>query len=76
MPKIIHKMSEVIHIGSIIRNELRKQGRTNGWLAKAINVNQRTINKIFLKPIIDTGQLLQISQAMGVDFFKFYSELL
>ena len=44
--------------------------------AKAINVNQRTINKIFLKPIIDTGQLLQISQAMGVDFFKFYSELL
>ena len=67
-------MSDFIHIGSIIRSELRKQGRTNAWLAKAINVNQRTINKIFLKQIIDTGQLFQISQAMGVDFFKFYSD--
>lgn len=67
-------MSEVIHIGSIIRSELRKKGKTNGWFAKAINVHPRTINKIFLKSVIDTGQLLQISRAMGVDFFKFYSE--
>lgn len=74
MPKIIHKMSEVIHIGSIIRSELRKKGKTNGWFAKAINVHPRTINKIFLKSVIDTGQLLQISRAMGVDFFKFYSD--
>lgn len=74
MPKIIHKMSEVIHIGSIIRRELRKKGKTNGWFAKAINVHPRTINKIFLKSVIDTGQLLQISRAMGVDFFKIYSE--
>ncbi len=36
MPKIIHKMSEVIHIGSIIRSELRRKGKTNGWLAKTI----------------------------------------
>ena len=48
-------MSEVIHIGSIIREELRRQGKTNGWLARTINVHPRTINKIFLKPIIDTG---------------------
>lgn len=68
------QMSEQIHIGSIIRDELRRQGKTNSWLAKQINVNQRTINKIFLKPIIDTGQLFQISQVMGVDFFKFYSD--
>ena len=67
-------MSEVIHIGSIIRSELRKKGKTNGWFAKAINVHPRTINKIFLKSVIDTGQLLQISRAMGVDFFKFYSD--
>lgn len=68
------QMSAPIHIGSIIRDELRRQGKTNGWLAQQINVNQRTINKIFHKSIIDTGQLFQISQAMGVDFFKFYSD--
>ena len=69
-------MSKVIHIGSIIREELRRQGKTNGWLARTINVHPRTINKIFLKSVIDTEQLLQISRAMGVDFFRLYSELL
>lgn len=67
-------MSNQIHIGSIIRDELRRQGKTNGWLAEQINVNPRTINKIFLKSIIDTQQLFQISQVMGVDFFKYYSD--
>jgi len=69
-------MSSTFHIGSIIRNELRRQGKTNAWFAKEINVNTRTVNKIFLKGVIDTHQLLLISQALGVDFFKYYSELL
>ena len=69
-------MSSPIHIGSIIRDELRRQGKTNAWFAKEINVNQRTVNKIFLKGVIDTHQLLLISQALGVDFFKYYSKLL
>lgn len=69
-------MSSIIHIGSIIRDELRRQGKTNAWFAKEINVNTRTVNKIFLKGVIDTHQLLLISQALGVDFFKYYSELL
>ena len=54
-------MNSPIHIGSIIKEELRKQGKTNSWLAKEINVNPRTVNKIFLKSVIDTHQLLQIS---------------
>lgn len=69
-------MSPTIHIGSIIRDELRRQGKTNAWFAKEINVNTRTVNKIFLKGVIDTHQLLLISQALGVDFFKYYSEQL
>lgn len=69
-------MSVPIHIGSIIRNELRRQGKTNGWLAERINVNPRTVNKIFLKSDIDTHQLLQISRVLGVDLFKNYSEML
>lgn len=66
-------MNSPIHIGSIIREELRRQGKTNAWFAKEINVNPRTVNKIFLKGVIDTHQLLLISQALGVDFFKYYS---
>lgn len=65
-----------IYIGHVIRDELRRQGRTNRWLADQIHVNPRTINKIFLKSVIDTQQLLEISKAMNYDFFKLYSELI
>lgn len=62
-----------IFIGQIIREELRRQGHTNEWLAERINVHPRTVQKIFLKSSIDTQQLLYISQALNVDFFRLYS---
>ncbi len=62
-----------IHIGNLIRDELRRQGHTNEWLADRIGVNIRTVNKIFLKQTIDTLQLYQISKALDTDFFKLYS---
>ncbi|MBR6291999.1 MAG: helix-turn-helix transcriptional regulator [Bacteroidales bacterium] len=65
-----------IHIGSIIRDELRRQGRSNAWLADNIGVNIRTVNKIFLKSTIDTQQLYIISRALGIDFFQHYSNTL
>ena len=65
-----------INIGQIIREELRRQGHTNEWLAERIHVHPRTVQKIFLKPTIDTQQLLAISQALGVDFFRLYSDII
>ena len=65
-----------IHIGQTIREELRRQGHTNEWLADRINVHPRTVQKIFLKPTIDTQQLLAISEALEVDFFKVFTLLL
>ena len=65
---------EQIHIGSIIRCELRKQNKSNRWLAEQIGVIPRTINKIFLKQDMDTTQLFRISKAMQVDFFSYYSK--
>lgn len=64
-----------INIGQRIREELRRQGHTNEWLAERINVHPRTVQKIFLKSTIDTQQLLAISQAMEMDFFHIYSSL-
>ncbi|MBR5726155.1 MAG: helix-turn-helix transcriptional regulator [Muribaculaceae bacterium] len=69
-------MKTSIAIGQIIRDELRRQGKNNRWLAERINVNPRTVNKIFLKNTIDTQQLLLISRALGVDFFQCYSQVL
>ena len=69
-------MDEELHIGQIIREELRRQGKTNKWFAQELNLNPRTINKLFQKQYIDTAQLLQISEVLKVDFFKYYSEKL
>lgn len=63
-----------IHIGNLIREELRRQAKTNAWLAAQISVTPRTVNKIFSKMVIDTAQLLNISKALNHDFFKYYSE--
>lgn len=65
-----------IHIGNLIRDELRRQGHTNEWFADQMGVNIRTVNKIFLKQSIDTQQLYQICKALDTDFFTLYSDAL
>ena len=69
-------MRSEIHIGNIIKEELRRQKRTNQWFAEQLSINIRTVNKIFLKQIIDTEQLFMISHVLGKDLFKLYSEKL
>ncbi|MBO4741513.1 MAG: helix-turn-helix transcriptional regulator [Bacteroidales bacterium] len=69
-------MTEKINIGEEIRRELRRQGKTNEWLAEQIHVHPRTVQKIFLKRAIDTQQLLLISQALDVNFFEHYTSTL
>lgn len=65
-----------IHIGNLIRDELRRQGHTNQWLMERIGVSERTLQRLFNKPSIDTQQLLLISTALNVDFFRIYSDYL
>ena len=63
-----------IHIGNLIRDELRRQGHTNEWLMDRIGVSERTLQRLFNKPSIDTQQLFLISSALGTDFFRHYSD--
>lgn len=65
-----------IHIGNLIRDELRRQGHTNEWLMDRIGVSERTLQRLFNKPSIDTQQLFRISSVLGTDFFLTYSDLL
>ncbi|MBR1834685.1 MAG: helix-turn-helix domain-containing protein [Bacteroidales bacterium] len=62
-----------IHIGNLIRDELRRSGHTNQWLADRIGITPRTLQKLFNKPSVDTQQLLTISRALGADLFSYYS---
>ena len=67
-------MKEPTHIGELIKAELRKQGRSNVWLAAQLSCNVRTVAKIFHKQAIDTQQLMCISEALNHDFFQIFSE--
>ena len=65
-----------IHIGHLIRDELRHQGHTNEWLAERIGICPRTLQRLFNKPSIDTQLLLRISQALHTNLFLPYSQAL
>ena len=65
-----------IHIGNLIRDELRRQGHTNQWLMDRIGVSERTLQRLFNKPSIDTQQLFLISSVLQIDFFHHYSNIL
>ncbi|MBR5028168.1 MAG: helix-turn-helix transcriptional regulator [Bacteroidales bacterium] len=61
-----------IHIGNLIRDELRRQGHTNQWLADQLSVDRSTVQRLFNKPSIDTQQLLRISKVLGKNMFVYY----
>lgn len=63
-----------IHIGSIIKEELDRQGRTVAWFATQLCYSHNHIYKIFNKPSIDTGLLFRISKILNHDFFLDISE--
>ena len=69
-------MNHNIHIGRLIREELRRQGHTNDWLMERLGVSERTLQRLFHKSSIDTHQLFRISSILGTDFFKNYSDAL
>lgn len=62
----------MIHIGSIIESELKRQERSVAWLARKLYCDRSTIYAIFKRQSINTEVLLQISRIMAVNFFKYY----
>ena len=64
------------HIGDEIRKYLNVQKRNVTWLADEINHDQSNLNKHLQKPHIHSVLLFKISQALGVDFFTYYSQQL
>ncbi|MBR1545205.1 MAG: XRE family transcriptional regulator [Prevotella sp.] len=67
------KEKKSIHIGSVIKEELNRQGRTTVWLAEQLGCHRTNLYKIYDRRTIDTGVLLRISRIMGYDFFQRYS---
>lgn len=64
------------HIGNMIREKLKEQGRTVTWFAAAINSDHSNTYKMLKKPSIDLKLLMKISELLGYDFLKVCSNKL
>ena len=67
-------MTNEPHIGHLIKEELRNQGRTITWLAKQLDCSRQNAYKILNRPWIYTDLLLKISSILDYDFFKCFSD--
>ena len=64
----------MIHIGSLIEQELRRQDRSVTWLAGELHCDRTNVYKVFKKKSIDTKLLEDISVILQHNFFLDYAE--
>ena len=64
----------MIHIGSLIEQELRRQDRSVTWLAGELHCDRTNVYKVFKKKSIDTRLLVDISVILQHNFFLDYAE--
>lgn len=67
-------MQEELHIGHLVKKELRRQGRSITWLAAQLGCSRQNMYKLFERQWIYTDVLLKICDIMSYDFFKDYSD--
>ena len=59
-----------VHVGEMVRTEMRQQGRTVAWLASNICCEKSNVYKLFRRKSIDLEQLMRISEALGHNFLR------
>lgn len=62
-----------IHIGQLIREQLKADQRSVSWLAREIGCTRNHLYKVFRKPSLEGELLLAISLAMNFNFFQYYT---
>lgn len=65
--------NEEIHIGEIIKQVMKDQGRSPSWLATKLGCERANIYDIYKRQYIDTCLLQKVSKLLNYDFFLLYS---
>lgn len=63
-----------IHVGNLVKEELRRQERTVAWFARRIATVRPNVYDIFRRENIDVQLLVRISIVLNHDFLKDISE--
>lgn len=62
----------MIHIGSLIKEELNRQERSVTWFANKLCCERTNVYSIFKRESIDTALLQRISNILHHNFFLYY----
>lgn len=65
-----------VHIGRMVQQELRRQGRTVTWFAQNLPCDRSNVYKMFHNESMDLSQLIRISKMLNYDFLKQCSDYL
>ena len=65
---------ERVNIGLSIEQKLNELGMSKSEFGRKIGVPQQNVNRILDKASIDTDKLATISEALGYNFFKEYTD--
>ena len=62
-----------IHIGSLIKSEVKRRKMTFTEFAGCIGIQRQNVErKVFSKQGLDTELLIKISEVLNFDFFKYF----
>jgi len=67
-------MSKKIHVGKLIQEKMRKDGRKVSWLARQISCDRNHIYRIYQQEHLHPALLAQICILLEIDLFALYSE--
>ncbi len=70
------KHYEKVHIGKVIRNKMKEEGRKVDWLAKNIYCQKNHIYRIYRQEHIHPELLMRISFILQYNFFSHYCEFI
>lgn len=65
---------KTVHIGLAIEEKLQELKLSKTEFGRRIGIPQQNVNRILEKDTIDTGKLVQISEALKFNFFTLYCE--
>lgn len=63
-----------MHIGNILRERLRAEGKSVVWLARELGCHRTNVYNLFDKYSLDTVLLERLSVILNYNFFELYSE--
>lgn len=63
-----------IHVGELIRERLKEEGKSVVWLAQELGCHRTNVYNIFEKNSLDTNILRRVSIVMQHNFFDYLQE--